>query len=150
MTSTAFDARTKRGTTIVLLALAAMALAIFFSLPSCAGAQARKVALTPAAVAFQHMEADILAGIQNDIANHRFGDAESQQLVVDTEKGVAAALKAGDRDALRKLDWPVLLEYAAWSISNRVTIGEIGPQVGQVLMERVNNLRDLLTQEVAQ
>lgn len=150
MTATAFDTRTKRGTTIVLLALAAMALAIFFSLPSCAGAQARKLAMEPAAIAFQHMEADILAGIEQDSKDHRFGDAESEILVRETEKAVGAALKAGDRDALRKLEWGVLMDYAGWSIGRRVQDGLIGPQVGQILLERVNQLRDLLQKEVAQ
>lgn len=150
MTTTDFDAKTKRGTRIVLLVIAAMALAIFFSLPSCAGAQARKLALTPAAVAFQHMEADVLAGIDADAKNHRFGSPESEKFVRDTEKAVAQALKAGDRDVLRKLDWNQLMDYAIWSIGARVQTGEVGPDVANILAERVQNLRDLLLQEVSQ
>lgn len=104
---------------------------------ACAGAQARRAAVSPMAAAFDPIAASAVRGASE----------EGLGRVAEIVQGIRVALDRKDIVAMRELNWDVVQRAALADIRWRMVAGEISRGVAESLEERLR-LFDLSWHEV--
>jgi len=103
----------------------------------CFGGLARDHVLVPAmALAFDGVEKSVHAGIADAVAAKELNTETAGILLAEMER-LHAAIAAGDREALRGVDWPTLNTYATRGVTARVTKGELGVNGAKLHLRRI-------------
>jgi hypothetical protein len=103
----------------------------------CFGSMARDNVLVPAmALAFDGVEKSVHAGIADAVATNDIHPETAAILLSEMDR-LHGAIAAGNREALRGIDWPSLNAYATRGVAARVTKGELGVNGAKLHLRRV-------------